>query len=112
MAELLECTSVAADKGFLLGARPTLELAFSGHCCVWLKRPFAIDQSWCCVIMGVLTPKTEAMFAQAFGKIDRLPDVEGTVGGLKDVDPSEAWNGRETGDGRKDNGHNFKGPVF
>ena len=62
--------------------------------------------------MGVLTPKTEAVFLQAFGEIDPLPEVVGTVGGLKDVDPSEAWNGRETGDGRKDNGHNFKGPVF
>ncbi|MEO6994995.1 MAG: hypothetical protein ABI273_15415 [Lacunisphaera sp.] len=42
--------------------------------------------------MRVFTPKTTAMFPQAFGEIHGLANVKRAVSGLKDVDPSKARN--------------------
>ena len=53
------------------------------------------------MVLGVFTPKTIAMFPQAFGEIDRLANVKRTVSGLKDVDPSKTGNRKRRGNIRK-----------
>lgn len=79
-AERFERAVITPDQRLLFGPGPTFELALplDGH--NQRNRSFTMHQTGLLMVMGMLTAKTQAMLAQAFGQVVRLADVERTVG--------------------------------
>ena len=91
-AERFQQLKILANQCFFLRSRPAFELAFTGGSLIGLEWTFTVDQSWRFMVKRVLAAQAEAMLAEAFLEVAPLSDVEGTVDGLQDVDPSKAEN--------------------